>query len=66
MPLASEREELLVALALQRPASERAGFLAALCGPDQVLRRRVEELVDAVGQVDCLIVACTYGWCVVV
>ncbi|MGO8927931.1 MAG: protein kinase domain-containing protein [Limisphaerales bacterium] len=39
------REEALVALALMKPAAERAAFLERECGDDADLRRRVEELL---------------------
>ena len=40
-------EEALFALALRKPAAERAPFLARECGDDTGLRRRIEELLTA-------------------
>jgi hypothetical protein len=41
------REEAILALALLKPAAERAAFLERECGEDAALRRRVEELLAA-------------------
>ncbi len=40
-------EEALLALALMKPAAERAAFLERECGGDAGLRRRIEELLAA-------------------
>ena len=40
-------EETLFHQALQKPAAERAPFLAEACGGDLALRRRVEILLEA-------------------
>ena len=47
MPSGQEREEVLFALALEKPAAERAAFLDAVCGGDAALRRRLEALLAA-------------------
>ena len=41
------REEALLALALMKPAAERAAFLERECGDDAGLRQRIEELLAA-------------------
>jgi eukaryotic-like serine/threonine-protein kinase len=43
---AGARERELFLLALQKARSQRAAFLNAACGPDQGLRRRIEELLE--------------------
>ena len=40
-------EEALFEQALEVPAADRPAFLAAACGPDATLRRRVENLLAA-------------------
>jgi serine/threonine protein kinase len=47
VPSAQEREAALFALALEKPAPERAAFLIAVCGADEALRRRLEALLAA-------------------
>jgi eukaryotic-like serine/threonine-protein kinase len=47
MPSGQEREEVLFALALEKPAAERAAFLHAVCGGDAALRQRLEALLAA-------------------
>jgi hypothetical protein len=47
MPSGQEREEVLFALALEKPAAERAAFLDAVCGGDAALRQRLEALLAA-------------------
>ena len=47
MPSAQEREATLFALAVEKPAGERAAFLQAVCGADQALRQRLEALLAA-------------------
>ena len=46
------REEALFALALEKPASERATFLMVVCGNDESLRQRLEALLAAHDQPD--------------
>src|ERR1051325_6911472 len=41
------REEILFALALEKPASERSAFLKVVCGDDEPLRARIEALLAA-------------------
>src|ERR1017187_3063731 len=41
------REQALLALALEKPASERAAWLDRECGDDKGLRERVEVLLQA-------------------
>ena len=45
-------EEALFALALRKPAAERAAFLERECGEDAGLRRRIEELLAAQENLD--------------
>src|SRR6185369_4694740 len=52
---AQEREAALFALALEKPATERAAFLHVFCGEDQSLRLRVETLLAAHDQPDELL-----------
>jgi serine/threonine protein kinase/WD40 repeat protein len=52
MPSAQEREAALFALAVEKPAAERAAFLQAVCGNDQSLRARLEALLAAHEQPD--------------
>jgi tRNA A-37 threonylcarbamoyl transferase component Bud32/tetratricopeptide (TPR) repeat protein len=47
MPSAQNREEVLFALALEKPAAERSAFLKIVCGDDQSLRQRLEALLAA-------------------
>jgi len=47
MSEAFEREVELFNDALQLPAADRAAYLAAACGADEGLRRRVESLLAA-------------------
>src|SRR5882672_3594582 len=47
MPSLQDRETALFALAIEKPAAERAGFLDAVCGADQSLRQRLEALLAA-------------------
>jgi eukaryotic-like serine/threonine-protein kinase len=46
------RVKEVLALALERPAAERAGFVAAACGGDPELQREVESLLLAHGDAD--------------
>jgi WD40 repeat protein/serine/threonine protein kinase len=55
MRTSQEREAALFALALERPASERAAFLAVVCGADGTLRQRLEVLLAAHYQPDDLL-----------
>jgi hypothetical protein len=41
------REAALLALAVEKPAAERAAFLQAICGGDEWLRQRLEALLVA-------------------
>src|SRR5438034_2749621 len=52
MPSPQDREAALFALAIEKPAAERAGFLDAVCGADKSLRRRLEALLAAHEQPD--------------
>ena len=47
MPSVQEREALLFSVALERPAAERAAFLAAICGNDSALQQRLAALLAA-------------------
>jgi serine/threonine protein kinase len=47
MPSPQEREAALFALAVEKPITERAAFLQAVCGKDSVLRQRLEALLAA-------------------
>src|SRR5437867_980573 len=47
MPPPQDREAALFALAIEKPAAERAGFLEAVCRADQSLRQRLEALLAA-------------------
>ena len=49
------REEALFALALSKPASERAAWLDRECGGDSALRQRLEALLTAHEQPDTLL-----------
>ena len=49
MPPPQDREAALFALAIEKPAAERAGFLEAVCRADQSLRQRLEALLAAHG-----------------
>ena len=49
------REELLVQLALSKPAGKRAAWLDAECDGDAALRARLEALLAAHGQPDTLL-----------
>ena len=42
-----QREEALFALVLEKPPGERTEFLNTLCGEDEALRKRVENLLEA-------------------
>src|SRR5688572_13284653 len=42
-----EREVALFALAIEKPVAERAAFLQIVCGNDNALRRRLQELIAA-------------------
>src|ERR1043165_3206256 len=50
-----ERESALFALALEKPAAERAAFLQAVCGPDNALRQRLETVLAAQAQPQTLL-----------
>src|SRR6266487_2322926 len=52
MPSPQDREAALFALAIERPAAERAAFLVAVCGADKSLRQRLEALLTAHEQPD--------------
>src|SRR5688572_9490953 len=45
--MSETREEVLFAMALEQPASDRGAFLESLCPDDPALRRRIELLVAA-------------------
>src|SRR5882672_6288071 len=47
MPSPQDREAALFALAIEKPAAQRAGFLDAVCGADKSLRQRLEALLAA-------------------
>src|SRR5688572_4803386 len=47
MPPTNEREAALFAVALEKPAGERALFLNAVCSGDLELRARLEALLSA-------------------
>src|SRR5436190_13010002 len=47
MPSPQEREAALFALALEKPAAERAALLEVVCGTDGALRQRLEALLAA-------------------
>src|SRR5690242_3392618 len=47
IPPTHEREAALFALALEKPAAERALFLGAVCAGDAALRGRLESLLAA-------------------
>ncbi|MGD0615650.1 MAG: serine/threonine-protein kinase, partial [Verrucomicrobiota bacterium] len=47
MPSPQQREEALFAIALTKPAAERAGWLDRECGGDPALRRRLDALLAA-------------------
>ena len=47
MPTTQEREAALFALALEKPVTERAALVQAVCGEDRALRRRLEALLAA-------------------
>jgi serine/threonine protein kinase len=55
MPSPQEREAALFALAVEKPAAERAAFLQAVCGGDGALRQRLEALLAAHEQPDQLL-----------
>jgi WD40 repeat protein/serine/threonine protein kinase len=55
MPSPQEREAALFALALEKPAAERAGLLQVVCGADGALRQRLEALLAAHDQPDGLL-----------
>ncbi len=52
MPSPQDREAALFALAIEKPAAERSGFLDAVCGADKSLRQRLEALLAAHEQPD--------------
>src|SRR5258706_7742447 len=52
VPSPQDREAALFALAIEKPAAERAGFLDAVCGADASLRQRLEALLAAHEQAD--------------
>src|SRR6266542_372855 len=52
MPSPQDREAALFALAVEKPATERAGFLDAVCGADKSLRQRLAALFAAHEQPD--------------
>jgi serine/threonine protein kinase len=47
MPSPQNREEMLIALALEKPADLRPAFLDAVCAGDPALRQRLEALLAA-------------------
>ena len=55
MPPSQDREAALFALALEKPAPERAAFLEVVCGSDEALRARLEALLAAHDQPDDLL-----------
>ena len=55
MPSGQEREAALFALAIEKPVTERAAFLQAVCGADSALRRRLDALLAAHDQPDKLL-----------
>jgi hypothetical protein len=55
MPSPQERETALFALAVEKPAAERAAFLHAVCGADNALRQRLEALLAAHDQPDAVL-----------
>src|SRR5437879_1543142 len=52
MPLPQDSEAALFALAIEKPAAGRAGFLDAVCGADKSLRQRLDALLAAHEQPD--------------
>ncbi len=46
--MSPNREEALFALALEKSAGKRAGFLDAMCEGDVALRQRLEALLAAI------------------
>jgi hypothetical protein len=48
------REELLFALAPEKPADKRAAFLEVMCDGDSPLRQRLEELKESPTDEDLL------------
>jgi len=50
----TNREEVLFALALEKPADKRPAFLDAMCEGDPALRRRLDTLLAAHDQPDAL------------
>jgi WD40 repeat protein len=55
MPSPQEREAAFFALAVEKPVTERAAFLQAVCGKDSALRARLEALLAAHDQPDELL-----------
>jgi eukaryotic-like serine/threonine-protein kinase len=51
----SNREEVLLALALEKPAAKRPAFLDAMCESDPALRQRLEALLAAHEQPETLL-----------
>jgi eukaryotic-like serine/threonine-protein kinase len=49
------REEVLFALALEKPAAKRPAFLDAMCESDPALRQRLEALLAAHEQPETLL-----------
>jgi eukaryotic-like serine/threonine-protein kinase len=47
MPSPQSQEEVLFALALEKPADQRPAFLDAICGSDSALRQRLDALLAA-------------------
>ena len=55
LPSDHDREAALFALALQKSTAERPVFLAAMCGENDALHRRLEALLSGHGQPDSLL-----------
>src|ERR1700679_2769827 len=52
MPSPQNREEVLFALALEKPAESRRALLDAMCAGDPALRQRLEALLSAYDEPD--------------
>ena len=55
MPSDHDREAVLFAMALEKSIAERPAFLAAMCGENDALHRRLEALLSGHGQRDSLL-----------
>ena len=55
MPMPQKHEAALLALALEKPADLRHGFLDAVCAGDPALRQRIDALLAAHEQPETLL-----------